>query len=182
MKMYLSNRIAKVEGTAAFQAALAVAQNRQASAFAATRTRADNMAERMYNAKLKIVKGWTYDQIYQLAIRTHGGNYEGDPGEFVWDNRKAQAVIRPNLTNYEALWQLCNRGETGREAYEILRQRIDDLIDEAYPQFAGSPEILPPPRSKDPARTRRVNNVNNHRIFPVPRPHHQLHNRSEHRL
>ncbi len=28
-----------------------------------------------------------------------------------------------------------NRGDTGRDAYEILRKRVDELIDEVYPQF-----------------------------------------------
>ena len=42
---------------------------------------------------------------------------------------------------YEALWKLINRGETAKEAYELLKERVDDEILKAYPQFFGSAEV-----------------------------------------
>lgn len=85
--------------------------------------------------RVRIIRGKSTDEIRSLARATHGGNYRGDPGPFVWSNRTARNCIRHNLTNYEALWSLCNRGYTGTTAYEVLRARVDDLVDEAYPQF-----------------------------------------------
>jgi hypothetical protein len=57
----------------------------------------------------------------------------GDPGEFHWSNRTAVNCILHNL----ALWKIINRGKTGEEAYELLRERVDELIAEAYPQYFG---------------------------------------------
>jgi len=91
--------------------------------------------------ELTITRGLSNGEIYELALSTHGGNYLGDPGEFYWSNRKARNSIRHCLTNYEAQWAKINRGFTGDEAYHILRERVDELVDEAYPQFAeGMPE------------------------------------------
>jgi hypothetical protein len=95
-------------------------------------------ANAMREAKLTIVRDVSTDEIRRLAFATHGGNYRGEPRPFVWSNRAARNYIRHNLTNYEELWEMCNRGETGQEAYDILRRRLDHLIDQAYPQFAGN--------------------------------------------
>ena len=84
-------------------------------------------------ASITIVRGKSRDEIRKLALSTHGGNYRGDPGPFTWPGRVARNCIRHCLTNYERLWSLTNRGETGRGAYETLRARVDDLISEAYP-------------------------------------------------
>jgi len=93
------------------------------------------MVELVEKAEITIQRGWTDKQIENLAQVTHGGNDSGDPGEFCWSNRAAVNCIRHNLTNYEALWKLINRGDTGQEAYELLRERVDELIEEAYPQY-----------------------------------------------
>lgn len=116
---------------------------RKASAEKATATRQANMAAAMMEAEIEIIRGKTAQQIRQLAIATHGGNYRGDPGPFVWNNRTARNCIRHNLTNYEQLWSICNRGYTGAEAYNILRARVDALVDEAYPQFAEDEDANP---------------------------------------
>jgi hypothetical protein len=55
---------------------------------------------------------------------------------FLWSNKKARNAIRHCRTNYEEQWAKINRGQTGEEAYNILRERVDELVDEAYPQFA----------------------------------------------
>ena len=49
--------------------------------------------------------------------------------------RAYRAFRACRLTNYEPLWECRNRGDTGREAYDILRWRVDQLIDQTYPQF-----------------------------------------------
>ncbi len=113
---------------------------RSEAAQSGANTRGRNMAERMREAEITIIRGKTVPEIHKLAISTHGGNYHGGSGEFHWSNRTAHNCIRHNLTNYESLWKIFNRGETGEEAYTILRERVDDLIDEAYPQFAGTEE------------------------------------------
>lgn len=112
------------------------AERRSQAAAKAVATRLANMIELMRTVELTIVRGLTKEQIYDLALKTHGGNYLGDPGPFNFSPRKARAAIRHNLTNYEAQWRKINRGKTGEAAYRILRQRIDALVDEAYPQFA----------------------------------------------
>jgi hypothetical protein len=105
-------------------------------------TRIVNMVEAVETAELKITSGWTDQQIYESALNTHGGNYLGDPGEFIWSNKKARNTIRHCLTNYEALWRLVNRGPTAECAYSILRDRVDALVEETYPQFAvDAPEV-----------------------------------------
>ena len=137
MRLYSSHRVAAVESTAEVQMALAESEDRKTSASIGVRTKTGNMVRKMQEANITIKRGWTDEQIHELAVRTHGGNYAGNPAEFVWSSRKARAAIRHNLTNYESLWSVCNRGDTGQGAYEILRPRVDALIDEAYPQFAG---------------------------------------------
>ncbi|MES2390140.1 MAG: hypothetical protein V4555_00760 [Acidobacteriota bacterium] len=114
----------------------ATTQKRQAAAAKAFETRIENMERSMETAQLTIVRGKSVAEIRDLALITHGGNYAGKPGEFIWSNRKARNTIRHCLTNYESLWAKINRGDTAQEAYAILRSRIDDLVDEAYPQFA----------------------------------------------
>lgn len=116
---------------------------RSAAAAKAVQTRENNMIDEMVAAEITIVPGKTTEQILSLARATHGGNYRGDPGEFYWTNRTARNCIRHNLTNYEELWGICNRGETGRAAYEILRTRVDLLIAETYPQFIGDEDAQP---------------------------------------
>jgi hypothetical protein len=118
------------------------AEKRSQAAAKAVVTRIHRMEEAMKNAELTIVRGYTNRQIYDLALATHGGNYAGDPGEFIWCNSKARNAIRHCLTNYEKLWSKINRGKTAQEAYDILRERVDELVDEAYPQFAeDEPEV-----------------------------------------
>lgn len=109
---------------------------RKAAAEKAIETRMRNMVERMENAEITIIASKTDEEIRRVARNTHGGNYLGDPGLFVWSNRTARNCIRHNLTNYEALWAICNRGYTGEEAYEVLRERVDQLVNETYPQYA----------------------------------------------
>jgi hypothetical protein len=113
-------------------------QKRRAAAQAGVSTRINNLDERIEHVKIMIDRSKTDDQIYRLALLIHGGNYQGDPGEFHFSDRVAINCIRHNLTNYESLWRLTNRGETGRAAYQTLRDRVDDLIAEAYPQYFGS--------------------------------------------
>jgi hypothetical protein len=73
---------------------------------------------------------------------THHQPKEAHHGEFHWSNAKARAAIRHNLTSYEELWGLINRGRTGDPAYEILRPRVDALVGEAYPKYAeGKPQV-----------------------------------------
>ena len=118
------------------------AEKRSQAAAKAVVTRTHRMKEAMKNAELTIVRGYTNRQIYDLALATHGGNYAGDPGEFIWCNSKARNAIRHCLTNYEKLWSKINRGKTAQEAYDILRERVYELVDEAYPQFAeDEPEM-----------------------------------------
>jgi hypothetical protein len=118
------------------------ADRRSASATLGVITRTLNMEAAMENVALTIVRGMSDREIYDLARATHGGNYAGKPGEFHWSNRKARNAIRHCLTNYESQWAKINRGATGEDAYTILRERVDQLVDEAYPQFAeGMPEV-----------------------------------------
>jgi hypothetical protein len=117
-------------------------RRRTEAAAKSTQTRVVNMQKAMEEVELTVTRGKTNEQIRELALLTHGGNYQGDPGEFIWSNRKARNTIRHVLTNYEAQWNKINRGWTGSEAYNILRTRADALVDEAYPQFAeGMPEV-----------------------------------------
>jgi hypothetical protein len=122
----------------------AEAERRSAAAEKAVETRVKNMNNLMSTVELTI-RGKTNKEIYDLAARTHGGNYRGNPGEFHFSNSKARNAIRHNLTNYEEQWEEINRGVTGGDAYKILRARIDALVDEAYPQYAeGMPEVDDP--------------------------------------
>ncbi len=136
--LYLSARVREIEQSPEFAGWHAKSQRRKASARRAVHVREANMVRRMEDVEITIQGGWTEDQIRALALRTHGGNYQGNPGPFTWSARTARNCIRHNLTNYEMLWGLCNRGATGREAYEVLRRRVDALIDTTYPEFAES--------------------------------------------
>jgi hypothetical protein len=69
------------------------------------------------------------EAIYDLAQATQGGNYEDDSGVFYWSNRTARNCIRHCLTNYEVLWGLINRGDTGRLPYQALREPATASID-----------------------------------------------------
>ncbi|MCA9547079.1 MAG: hypothetical protein KC613_21905 [Myxococcales bacterium] len=135
MRFWATSRVEEVEQSKEFLRWRAKSAERRQAARRGVQRRVTNMVQRMKEAEITIVRGWSDGQIRELASRTHGGNYMGDPGPFRWSNRTARNCIRHNLTNYEDLWALCNRGETGDEAYEVLRTRVDSLIDETYPQF-----------------------------------------------
>lgn len=113
---------------------------RRLAALQAVETKTDRMEEQMGTVKITIVEGKSKDEIRHLAQSTHGGNYRGEVGEFRWSNRAARNCIRHNLTNYEELWDLCNRGETGEPAFRVLRERVDELIATKYPEFAEDDE------------------------------------------
>jgi hypothetical protein len=135
MRLDCPLRIAAAEHQDGFKTDLEKTKRRQNGAMEAVLTRSSNMLEKMQTAQLTIVTGKPKDEIYNLALSTHGGNYQGEAGDFRWSDRTAINCIRHNLTNYEELWQLCNRGDTGREAYECLRERVDELIQETYPEY-----------------------------------------------
>jgi len=130
--MYTSDQVVAIDPEQATKRALASQK--------AVATRKKNMEDSVENAELTIVSGLSDDEIRRLAISTHGGNYAGDPGEFHWHNGTARNCIRHNLTNYEQLWSLINRGPTAQYAYQILRARVDALVDETYPQYAPALE------------------------------------------
>jgi hypothetical protein len=142
MRFWLKRRVHRVEETNRFLAWKRGSSKRRAAAAEAVSTRIYNMIAAMENATITIVRGLSEEQIRDFAIRTHGGNYGGDPGPFVWSKRTARNCIRHCLTNYEELWALCNRSDTGREAYDVLRERVEELIDEAYPQLANEREAV----------------------------------------
>jgi hypothetical protein len=112
------------------------AMRRAAASQKAIATRKKNMEDKVSNVELTIVAGLSDDEIRHLAICTHGGNYAGRAGEFHWHNGTARNCIRHNLTNYEFLWALINRGPTAYGAYCILRDRADALVVKTYSQFA----------------------------------------------
>ena len=142
MKFWLQARVHRVEKTKRFLQWREGVSARKEAATTAVLTRVSNMNSVALGAEITIKRGLSYQQIHDLAADTHGGNYDGNPRPFVWSNRTARNCIRHNLTNYEALWKLCNRGDTGSSAYEILRERVDTVIDEAYPQFRDDSEPL----------------------------------------
>lgn len=41
----------------------------------------NNMVEDMATVELTNKRGYTEEQIHELALLTHGGNYQGKPGE-----------------------------------------------------------------------------------------------------
>lgn len=141
MKFWLKNRVTRVKKTKTFLTWREGLDARKDRSTKAVGTRILNMVEAMKNAKITITAGLSDADIHKLAIATHGGNYQGDPGGFHWCNRTARNCIRHNLSNYEELWRLCNRGHTGHEAYEILRERVDALIDETYPRYTMMDEF-----------------------------------------
>lgn len=149
MKFYLRTRVHRIETTKKFLTWKQGSGSRRAAAHAGVATREHNMQALMGKVEITIVRGKTTEQIRQLAVQTHGGNYQGDPGEFVWNNRTAINCIRHNLTNYEHHWRQINRGDTGKLAYQVLRDRVDDLIQEAYPQFFLDSEQSVPPTNED---------------------------------
>lgn len=140
MKLWFRTRVHRVEKAKRFLSWKEGADARKQAAGRGVETRVASMVDKMRSATITIRRGLTTEQVWDLAARTHGGNYDGEPGPFRRSNRTARNCIRHCLTNYEALWTICNRGETGQEAYDVLRARVDDVVDEAYPQFAGLDE------------------------------------------
>jgi hypothetical protein len=82
------------------------AEKRSIAAKLAVKSRIAHMKQRMREAELTIVRGKATHEIYRLALTSQGGNYQGDPGEFHWSNRKVRNAIRHCLTNYESLWAI----------------------------------------------------------------------------
>jgi len=118
------------------------AAKRSEAAFKGVETRIANMEEAARTCDLWIHEGLSDDEIYTLALATHGGNYAGTPREFNWCYRTARNCIRHQLTNYEQLWGLINRGDSATYAYTILRSRIDALVNKTYPRYAIDEELL----------------------------------------
>ena len=111
-------------------------KRRSTAAQQAAITRSQNTVKRMEEVEITIISGYSYAQVWELALDTHGKNYLGNPGEFNWCDRTARNAIRHNLTNYEKLLKRCNNSDEGRLAYLVLRGRIDILVDETYPEYA----------------------------------------------
>jgi len=109
---------------------------RSEAALKGMQTRIANMEKAARTCEIWIREGLSDDQIHSLAIATPGGNYAGKPPEFNWCFRTARNCIRHQLTNYEELWQLINRGDTANNAYTILRERVDALVRKTYPRYA----------------------------------------------
>ena len=128
----MKSRVLAAEASDAFLAWEKGSSKRQEAAEKGVQTRIDNMEDRILAADITIDSTYTIDALLNLAAATHGGNYGGDPGEFRWDYRAAVNCIRHNLTSYERLWRLINRGATGANAYQLLRMRVDDLIEQTY--------------------------------------------------
>lgn len=144
MKFWLRRRVHRSEKTKRFLQWKEGLAKRRASSQKAVRTRISNMEQRMRDAELTIDATKTTREIYEIARRTYNGNYRGDRGSFYWSHRQAINTIRHRLTNYEQLWDICNRGDTGEDAYFVLRERVDDLISKTYPQF-DEDDVDPPP-------------------------------------
>ena len=140
MKFWLKSRVHRIERTKNFLEWKEDSAARSHAAKRAVQTRTRHMVDTIDKAEITIERGWSDEDVRRLAASTHGGNYGGDPGPFVWSNRTARNTIRHRLTNYESLWRKINRGETGQPGYERLRTRVDALIDEAYPQFREDPD------------------------------------------
>ncbi len=136
MSLYLRTRVEQVERDEAFKAAMERTERRKDGAQMAVATRAATIKARCEQVQIK-VEVVSYREVKRLSMATHGGNYEGDPGEWRWNYRAAMSCVRHCLTNYEALWALCNRGFTGQGGYEVLRDRVDDAIMERYPWLAS---------------------------------------------
>jgi len=138
INIYRAARVNAAEQSDEFARLLAEAAPRKAAAAKAVDTKMQNMVEHIKTAKLEIIPNKTDSEIHDLAYLTHGGRYQGKLGEFRWSNHVARNCIRHNLTNYEELWDLINRGYTGQKAYDILRKRIDALVDKTYPRYADA--------------------------------------------
>lgn len=145
MKYWQKARVTKIERTKAFKLWKDGLEKRKASAKKGVATRMANMEDKVETAKLTIIPGKSNAEILRQATKSHGGNYAGDPGAFQWSNRTAINTIRHCYTNYESMWSDINRGETGADAYETLRLRIDCLVRDTYPRFfVGSETDVPP--------------------------------------
>lgn len=148
MRFWLKSRVEESEREASFRGARLAALDRSESAKAGVTTRIVNMTERMRAVEITIEAGWPESKLRKLAERTHGGNYAGSMMDrpFRWSKQTARNCIRHRLTNYEQLWELCNRGDTGADAYGVLRDRVDCLIDRTYPAYAD--EACPEPENE----------------------------------
>jgi hypothetical protein len=135
MRLYAMRRIEAAEATESFAAERAKTDRRRIACAKAVVTKTSTIASAMDAAEITIKAGRTRGQIRELAEQTHGGNYAGDPGDFQFNNKVAVNCIRHNLTNYEELWAICNRGKTGQGAYDRLRARVDELIRKTYPEY-----------------------------------------------
>lgn len=138
MKFWLKGRVYRVEKTKRFLSWKSGTENRKQAAARAVATKVSRMIARTETCQITIQRDRTLKEIYELAWRTHGGNYAGDPGEFRWSRTTAENCIRHKLTNYESLWKIMNRGETGQPAYAVLRERVDALIEEVYGKILDS--------------------------------------------
>ena len=111
-------------------------ESRKAAAIKANQTRVENIRKLVSEIVPTIRRNLTDSEIEQLARDTHGGNYDGDPGPFRFSSRVARNCIRHQRTNYEAVLAKINRGDSCIEIYAVIKERFDELVEEAYPQFA----------------------------------------------
>jgi hypothetical protein len=137
-KLWLKERVHQIEETAPFKAWKTKLGARAQLAKRGVSSRVESMIAVMGKVEIEIDSDWRTDQIRKAAQAEYLTRQidRGYTTEFFWSKRAARNFIRRRLTNYEALWSLCNRGETGGPAYAILRSRVDALINEVYPQFA----------------------------------------------
>jgi hypothetical protein len=87
-----------------------------------------------------IERDLTVAQVYALASLSHRGDTP-----FMWSNSVARTAILENLTDYRERLESISGGCMRGTSRVMLRQRAEELIDEAYPMFApGMPEVEVP--------------------------------------
>jgi hypothetical protein len=137
-KFFEAARVLRAEETDAFKLKIvdgATRERRSASAAKAVQTRLNNLLRAAEQVEIVVEKGIPREEIERMRFgQTLGGR------DVV---SSYLATARHALTNYDALLAaLANRGEViGEPVYELIRERCDDAVLEAYPWIADADEL-----------------------------------------
>jgi len=141
IKLYLKERVLKIEGESEFQQWKCKSKKRSESAIKRARKQADELIKMINGVEITITslsKHIVTNQAIEnyVSFQFEKGNYYCDidinsDKEFL--RRITENHIRHNLTEYDYhIHGLI--GKVGKDqAYESLRERVDELIGETYP-------------------------------------------------
>jgi hypothetical protein len=137
MKLFLLERVLKVENSKEFQVDFEKSKRRRAGAIKMVKTKTDNLIDNINNLEVVVEKIDFYKLLNDTINQYNSRNIFSWINEKTLDNKTKNRLlvnyIRHHLTSYESFLDDINCQVGKLKAYKTLNRRIYDKIAEVYP-------------------------------------------------